>query len=338
MEKMKAAIYMGDHKVEIKEVDIPELTDLTVKVKVAYAAMCATDYHCIYNGLFNRQSGWGVGHEVCGVIEESCGDIERYGYKVGDKVVINPLEACGKCYYCKTGRPQYCENKYDHRVTAFAEYSVVSVNQLHKLPDDADLRHACLVEPMSCAMRGIDLAKIKVGQNVAISGVGGIGSILLNMILLRGGANVTAIDPIPEKRENALAMGAQHVVDPANEDVVEKAMEITNGKGFDVVFEASGVPSAANPCIDMLASCGTIMYFAVYPTDFDLKLNLFNLYMKEGKIKTAYVSPVNYPRAISLLPRMQMDKIVGAEFTLDEFDKVLTAFKESKYPKIIVKC
>lgn len=338
MTKMKAAIYMGNKQVEVKEVELPEMTDLTAKVKVSYCALCATDIHCVYHGLFNRQPGWGLGHELCGIIEETCGNVEMYGFKVGDKVVVNPLEACGKCHFCKTGTPQYCENKYNHRVIGFAEYVIASVNQLYKLPDDADMRAASLVEPMSCAIRGIDLAEIQIGQNVAISGVGGIGSIILNLILLRGGANVTAIDPVAVKRENALAMGAQYVIDPTSEDIVKRSMEITGGKGFDVIFEASGVPAAAEPCIKMLAQCGTIMYFAVYPTDYTLPLNLFDLYMKEGKIKTAYVTPTIFPRAIQLLPRMQMDKIIGKELTLDDMQEVLDLFKKSVYPKIIVKC
>ena len=335
---MKAAIYMGNHSVELKDIPIPDMHSDTVKVKIKYAALCATDIHCVYHGLFNRQPGWGLGHELSGVIEDLGKEAEEYGYHIGDKVVVNPLYSCGKCYYCKKGIPQYCEHKYAHRVTGFAEYAVVSVNQIHKLPENSNLLYASLVEPLSCALRGIDLSHIKPGQNVAISGVGGIGCLLLNLILLRGGANVTAIDIIPSKLENAKAIGAQYTINSTHENVLQRAMEITNGKGFDVIFEASGAPASAEICLNPLAQCGTIMYFAVYPTTYELKLNLFKLYTKEGKIMTAYVTPSNFPRAINLLPQMDMEHIIGKVLPLSEIHTALDLFNQSKYPKIILEC
>lgn len=117
---------------------------------------------------------------------------------------------------------------------------MTNANNVYKLPDDADLRHYTLVEPTVCAVWAMDIAPIKPGQTVAISGTGGIGAILLNVILLSGAANVTVIEPVAEKRKAALAMGAQHVIDPFNEDVVSVGMALTDGKGFEVVFEASG--------------------------------------------------------------------------------------------------
>ena len=87
----------------------------------------------------------------------------------------------------------------------------------------------------------MDLADIKIGDNVLLQGCGAIGSIILNMLLLKGGANVTVSDPIAEKRETALKLGAQYVIDPKNEDLKERAMEITNGRGYDVRVQRLGI-------------------------------------------------------------------------------------------------
>jgi (R,R)-butanediol dehydrogenase/meso-butanediol dehydrogenase/diacetyl reductase len=335
---MKAALYMRDQKFELKEVEIPPVGPEQLKIKIKYCAMCATDAHVVFNNLYDRPAGFGLGHELSGVVEETGEGVGRYGFKPGDKVMVFPLLHCGKCEFCKAGLTQYCIDKTAARFPGFAEYAVCHVSQVHKIPDDADLKHYALVEPMTCAIRGIDLADIKIGQNVAISGVGGIGLILLNLILLRGGANVTAIDPVASKRETALKMGAAHVIDPTSEDIVARATEITNGQGFDVIFEASGARSAAAPCLKMVAYCSTVVYFAVYPMDFELPVNLYDMYAKETRILTAFCNSSIVPRAIQLVPRMNMDLIIGKVYPLDDLHRVFEEFKKSIYPKILVEC
>jgi (R,R)-butanediol dehydrogenase/meso-butanediol dehydrogenase/diacetyl reductase len=338
MAKMKAALYMRDGKLDLKEVDIPPVSFEKIRIKIKYCAMCATDAHVVFHNLFDRPAGFGLGHELSGVIEELGEGLEKYNFKVGDKVVVFPLLHCGKCEFCKRGQTQYCIDKSAARFPGFAEYAVCHVSQVYKIPNAGDLKGYSLVEPMTCAIRGIDLAGIRIGQNVAVSGVGGIGLILLNMILLQGGANVTAIDPVASKRETALRMGAAHVIDPIGEDLVSRAMQITGGQGFDVIFEASGAPSAAPPCLKMVANCGTVMYFGVFPMNYELPVNLFDMYSKEARILTAFVNSSIVPRAIQLVPRMNMDIIIGKIYPLEEIQQVFEDFKKSIYPKILVEC
>jgi (R,R)-butanediol dehydrogenase/meso-butanediol dehydrogenase/diacetyl reductase len=171
-----------------------------------------------------------------------------------------------------------------------------------------------------------------------VSGVGAIGSIMLDLIVHSGAAKITVSDPVPQKRENALAMGAQYVIDPMKEDLVARGMEITNGKGFDHVFEISGVPEAALPCLDLLAKCGTVTYFAVFPPDYEMPLNLHNLYMKEGRIQTVFTSPDIMHRVINLMPRLQADKIIGKIYDLADGMEAIEMFHKSIYPKILLKC
>lgn len=201
-----------------------------------------------------------------------------------------------------------------------------------------DPMYYCLSEPMASAMDGIDLAEIDIGDTVLLSGCGGIGSILLNMLLLRGGTRVTVSDPMPEKRERALAMGAQHVIDPAKEDLHARAMEITDGRGYDVIFDAAGVPKAAPPLLKLMAKKGTVVYFAVFPMDYELPVNLYKLYLKEGRLQTVYTTAYNYPRVIDLIPRMQMDKIVTTIMPLSEGVEAYNLFLASTSNKILVKC
>jgi len=222
--------------------------------------------------------------------------------------------------------------------STYSQYAVVPPTGVYKLPDDADLAAYSITEPANCCIRAMDLSPIKHGQTVMVSGVGAIGSIMLDLVIHSGAAKITVSDPIPEKRENALAMGAQYVIDPVKEDLVARGMEITGGKGFDHIFEVSGVPAAALPCLDLLAKCGTVTYFSVFPPDYEMPLNLHNLYMKEGRIQTVFTNPAIMHRVINLMPRLQTDKIIGKIYDLEDGMEAIEMFNKSIYPKILLKC
>jgi (R,R)-butanediol dehydrogenase/meso-butanediol dehydrogenase/diacetyl reductase len=317
-------------------IDIPD----GIKIRNDYCAMCATDVHVVTMGLYNMPPPWVMGHEVTGTIVELTDEATKAGFKTGDKVVANLAAPCGVCDMCKRGLDNMCTNKYSATGGGFTEYLIANPRAVFKIPENTgiDQMYYSLAEPMVSAMDGIDLAQIKIGNTVAISGVGGIGSIILNMLLLQGGTRVTAIDPVPSKRELALKMGAQNVIDPYNENLVERVKEITGGRGFDVIFDAAGVPKAAPPLLDCMAYRGTLVYFAVFPMDYELPLNLYNLYMKEGRIQTVFTTIYNFPRVIDLIPRMQLDKIVTKVLPLSQGVEAFNLFLESKNNKIVVKC
>ncbi len=340
MATMNAIWWTGPNKIELlRDVPVPEVKPGTVKVKIAYSALCATDMHMVSMGVMNavmREGGQGLGHEASGEIVEMGEGAEKSGLKVGDKVVLFPGSPCGQCDNCKSGIPQYCMNAVVR--PTFAQYAVVPSTGAFKLPDNADLRAYALVEPSVCTIRAMDLSPIRHGQTVMVSGVGGIGSILLDMVIHSGAAKITVSDPVAQKRENALAMGAQFAVDPINEDLVKRGKEITGGKGFDHIFEVSGVRSAAPPCLKLMAKCGTVTYFAVFPPDYEMPLNLHELYMKEGRIQTVFTNPDIVPRAINLMPRLQTDKIIGKIYDLTDGMDAIEMFHKSIYPKILLKC
>jgi (R,R)-butanediol dehydrogenase/meso-butanediol dehydrogenase/diacetyl reductase len=173
---------------------------------------------------------------------------------------------------------------------------------------------------------------------VAISGIGGIGSIMLNLLVLSGATRITAIDPVAAKRTLALDMGARRVLDPINDDLEARALEITDGEGFDYVFEMSGSPKAAEPALKIMGKCGTVIYFAVYPPTYEMPLNLCELYMKEGRIQTVFTAHTLMPRSINLIPRMQTEKIIGKVLPLSRGAESFDLFHQSIYPKIVLDC
>ncbi len=350
---MKALVYNVPAKMDgrkiiapgscgLEEVPEPMLqpTD-DMKVKVDYCAMCATDVHIVTMGLYGMPAPWIMGHEACGTIVEVNPRAVENGFNIGDKVVFNLTAPCGVCDECKRGHDIFCKHpiagSFCH---GFTEYSTLVCEQVFKIPENSgvDPKYYCLAEPMASAMDGMDLAQIKIGDNVLLQGCGAIGSIILNMLLLKGGANVTVSDPVPEKRALALRLGAQYTIDPINENFHDKAMEITNGRGYDIIFDAAGVPAAAPQLQKVMANKGTLVYFAVFPMDYECPVNLYDLYTKEGRIQTVFTTIYNFPRVIDLIPRMSLDTIVTKEMKLSDGKAIFDAFLESKNNKIIVKC
>ena len=327
---------------ELMDIPEPQLQpEDGMKIKIEYCAMCATDVHIVTLGLYGMKTPWVMGHELCGTIVEINQSAIDAGFQLGDKVVVNLSAPCGCCDECKRGHDIFCKHPIRGSFSGgFTEYCTAKPQQCFKIPENSgvDPKYYCLAEPMASAMDGMDLSQIKIGDNVLLQGCGAIGSIILNMLLLKGGANVTVSDPIPEKRELALKLGAQYVIDPTKEDLQQRAMEITGGRGYDVIFDAAGVPKAAPLLPKLLANKGTLVYFAVFPMDYELPLNLYELYMKEGRVQTVYTTIYNYPRVIDLIPRMQLDTIVTREMKLSEGVDIFNAFLESKNNKIIVKC
>ncbi|MBN9106193.1 MAG: alcohol dehydrogenase catalytic domain-containing protein [Propionibacteriaceae bacterium] len=333
---MRSLYFAREGTMELWDVDVPSPGAGQVRIRTAFASLCATDVHQVTMGVLGAKPPMALGHETSGTVDALGPGTESSGLHVGDKVTAFPVSVCGQCLHCKRGQPQYCENAAPFG--GFSEYYVTSANNVFALPDDADLKSFTITEPTVCAIRAMDLAPIQHGQTVAISGIGGIGAILLNAILLSGAAKVTVIEPVAAKRALALELGAAYAIDPATEDVVARADAITAGLGFDVVFEASGSPRAAKPALDIVGRCGRVVYFAVYPPDFELPVNLYDLYSKEAAILTVFTNPDLFPRAINLLPRLALDRIIGPVVPLSRAMEGIELFHSGEYPKIVLDC
>jgi threonine dehydrogenase-like Zn-dependent dehydrogenase len=333
---MRQVWYAAKDKLEVREVPIPRPGYGQVQIRMSYAAICATDVHQMTMGVMGVKPQTPMGHEGAGIITELGPGTESSGLKAGDKVTFCPATVCGMCPNCKDRKDVRCTGAGP--VFAFADYVITSAGATFKVPGDGDLRRYALTEPFASVLRALELANVKHGQTVLVSGAGGIGSIMVNANVLSGAAQLTVSEPVAAKRERALAMGAQYVIDPAKEDLKARAMEITGGKGFDYIFEMSGLPSVAPLCLDIAAFSGRIIYFAVYPPAYEMPVNLYELYRRELGIQTVIGGLWLFPRAVNLIPRLQMDKIIGTILPLDKVEEAFELFHRSIYPKILLDC
>ena len=164
---------------------------------------------------------------------------------------------------CIRDSPEYCTDVGNE--PCMAEYVVWNESQVCKLPDGVSLREGSLMEPLSIAVRAMDKAGMQVGKRVLISGGGPIGQLCAQLAAKFGAAELTLSEPVESRCELAKKIGVEHIINPITEDVYERAMEITNGLGYDVIIECSAVPAvykrqamgSAKP--DAVRVCG---YFA----------------------------------------------------------------------------
>jgi (R,R)-butanediol dehydrogenase/meso-butanediol dehydrogenase/diacetyl reductase/L-iditol 2-dehydrogenase len=324
----------------VEVVDFPEqpLGPEDVRVRVAYAAICGSDPH-LAEGYFGTDVPIGLGHELSGVVEALGERAHRNGLKVGDRVAGNFLRFCGTCRPCQEGKQQFCEHIQEYNRPGMAETITWHESQVYKLPDSVSLLKGCLLEPTSVAVRIADKTRVRVGDRVAIVGGGPIGQLALQVMRMYGATSLTMIEPIAARRDMATRHGAEFVIDPVAEDQFARADEITEGRGYDVVIDASGSTRAVKGILDIAAKGGTVVYGAMYPADFEMPLNLSDyLYLKELTLTGVFVSPYAFPRALQILPHLDVDELTAAVFDLDDASEAFAVHVSGEHPKVVIRC
>jgi (R,R)-butanediol dehydrogenase/meso-butanediol dehydrogenase/diacetyl reductase/L-iditol 2-dehydrogenase len=156
---------------------------------------------------------------------------------------------------------------------------------------------------------------------------------------MNGATSLTMIEPIAERREMALRHGADFVIDPLTDDQAALAAEITDGRGYDVVIDASGSPRAVRGLLDIAAKGATVVYGAMYPENYELPLNLSDyLYLKELTLTGIFVSPYAFPRALQILPYLQLDELTEAVYDLEDAVEAFAVHISGRFPKVVLRC
>ena len=335
---MKAIKYL---KPGLSLIDAPE-PQITkpdeVKIKIEYSSICASDVHLLEGQFdpFVPEGGCLVGHESSGRIIELGAEANIKGLKVGDRVTYYFNYYCGSCFNCRNGQEHLCEHIVVN-AQAMAEYVVCKEQQVYKLPDAVSTLKGCIAEPVSVCLHGVDLLGVKSGMTAAVYGAGGIGLIMQQLIKLAGATDITVIEPVPGKRETALSLGADHVLDPMDPEFPEKVRQITEGRGFQVIMEASGSPKAAESAFTEIARGGTIVYFSLYPQNYKLEIDMFQYFWKEVTMRSVFQSPYVFPRVMSMLPKLNLEPITAKVFPIDDVTGAFAAQKSGLYPKIVFK-
>jgi (R,R)-butanediol dehydrogenase/meso-butanediol dehydrogenase/diacetyl reductase len=290
---MRAAVYYGPNKVEVADVPEPTPGPGTVKVKVGFNGICGTDLHEYYAGpiffptephpLTHQQMPLVMGHEFAGVITDIGAGV--IGWAEGDRVAIEPIYKCGHCAACQAGNYNICAQIGFHGLMSdggMAEYTVVPIGMLHKLPDNVSMKLGALVEPMSVAYHAATLGDVKAGDTAMVFGAGPIGIGLWFALRGKGIDDAFVVEPSATRRASIEALGAR-TLDPAALDVPAFIANHTNGRGADAVFDAAGVTPAVETALACVGARRPMVSVAIYEKP--LTTPLLNLVMNESRIQ-----------------------------------------------------
>lgn len=312
-----------------------------VQVRITHAGICGTDFH-IYNWddwAKNRiKTPVVVGHEMVGVIEKIGSMVTKYN--VGQRVSVECHKVCGICRYCRTGKSHLCIQTSIIGVDedgVFAEYVNLPVSNIWSIHDDIPNHHAAIFDPIGNAMHAVSKADV-AGHSVLITGAGAIGLISIAIAKSLGARHISVIEPQAYKRELAISLGADLVVEPGKK-AEEKILQATAGFGPHVLIEMSGHPSAIDQGLDLLQSGGTAVMLGI-PSDkihFDLaeKFIFKGLTMK-GIVGREMFATWFQVESFVLNNPDAVDKIITHILPFEEFEKGFELMEKGKCSKVVL--
>lgn len=345
-EFMKAAVMTEQREIKIMDVPEPVMDPTDIKVKIAYCGICGSELHAFDPAFaaggtkpqqkpsLPRPGQRIMGHEASGTIV-AIGKECKQGYKIGQKVAMNFRSPCGACYYCRNGKEHFCD-LVTPASGGYAEYAVYRENDIYLLPDNVSLEEGALLEPVSVAVHTIDLSNIKPGNSVAILGGGPIGLLVLEMAIRAGAARTLLSEPSEGRRQFAKKIGADVVVNPITENLLEVGKKLTDGRGFDTVIEAVGKIALAEQAMEMADYGGTVVWAAMYPQGAKAGVAPAYMYNHELTIRSVFISPYSFPRSMNLLPKLNLKPWISV-LPLDKINEGFQTLIQGKAIKILIK-
>ncbi|MGI5965558.1 MULTISPECIES: zinc-dependent alcohol dehydrogenase family protein [Anaerotruncus] len=323
---MKAIVLEAPRRsVAVADKPMPEIGPDEVLIQVQACGICATDLK-MFKGEYSGCLPVTPGHEFTGRAVKVGDKVTRI--KAGDRVVADPNESCGACGACRTAHSTFCETMAGYGVYTdggLAEYAKAKEKGLYLVPENLPPEIAAFVEPISCALHGIEQAGIRQGDNVVIIGAGTMGQLLLQMARNTGAAKLIHVDRIAWKLEVSKAYGATDVVDGSKADPIEAVKALTGGKGADVVIEAVGHPSVLEMAMDMVAQGGRIVQFGFPAEGVKAQIEPFQILKKELTLVGSWINPYTYERALHMLSsgKLRVDHLVTHLLKLEDYEKAI---------------
>jgi len=358
--KIKAAVCREfGAPLSIEEVSLAEPLAGEVRVTIKACAICHSD-------ITYADGGWGgelpmvLGHEAAGIVESVGSGVTAC--KVGDRVVVTLIRACGGCHWCSVGDGYLCEASYPRdeqpaiiadnnqalvqgmRTGAFAQAVVIDQSQLVVVPDTVGFDVASL---LACGViTGVgavtNTVRMPSGSHAVVVGCGGVGLNTIQGAHIAGAATITAVDLLQSKLDIALGFGATHSVNPSQADVLSTVHGISNGRGADYVFVTVGAKRAIEDAVTWLAKKGTVVIVGMPPSDVTTDFNPSNLaaYGQSiigSKMGSAHIRR-DIPWLVSLYQQgtLKLDEMISQRYALENINDAIASTKSGSAMRNVV--
>jgi threonine dehydrogenase-like Zn-dependent dehydrogenase len=342
--KMKAQVFYESQKMKLEEVDIPEVTDIDVLVKVKNVGICGSDISYYY-GLspVGTETGKGpvvLGHEFTGEVVEVGSVPEKLGlFSRGDRVVVNPVQECNSCYLCAEGKTNLCANLNVPGVTCdggFAEYSVSRYTGLFKLPDDVSYAAGAFTEPLACVVYGMKKLEIEPGHFVAVFGPGPMGQMMVQMAKSTGAGKVALIGTRDFRLEMGKKAGADYIFNISDSkspyytgDLKQSISDLTCG----MLAERAIVPTSSNEAfelaVEITGNAAITVHFGLPNEDDVFRIPALSFHTMDKEIRSSWLAPLAWPTAIRAIKEglVDVESMVTHTYPLEETEKAIVDLK-----------
>ena len=319
---MKAVVIEQPNHVEVESVSDPTPGPTQAVVKVEACGICGTDIHVLRGEFAPTRYPIIPGHEFCGEVVATGRDVRNV--KVGDFVAVDPSLYDGTCRQCRAGRFNLCENWNGIGVGsangASAEFVVVPSTNAFRLPADMPRHWGALVEPLSCAVHGLDQIGLRAAGDYLIYGAGTMGLLLGQLAKDSGATSIAIVDTNQSRHALARRLAADRVATSAG--------DLDRPDGWDVVIDATGAVPAIEDGLTRVARGGTFLMFGVARDDAVAKFSPFRVYNDEIKIVGSMAVLHSFERALALLAKGVIDSeaMITNRFPLDQYMSAIDTF------------
>jgi L-iditol 2-dehydrogenase len=297
-------------------VPVPEPSD--VLVKVAACGICGSDVHG-YDGTSGRRiPPLVMGHEAAGTIAAVGSQVN--GFTVGDRVTFDSTVYCGACAFCRKGEINLCDNRQvvgvscgDYsRAGAFAEYVTVPARIVYKLPENLGFAEAAMLEAVSVALHAVAVSKLEGGETALVIGAGMIGLLTLQAARAAGCSRVFVADIDATRLKSASELGADETILASGAELTRGILQLTEGRGVDVVLEAVGRNETIAASIDCVRKGGTVTLIGNITPQVNLPLQ--KVVSRQIRLQGSCASCGEYPEAMELMAagKIRVDSLITA--------------------------
>ena len=318
---MKAVVFKGARNLIVQDVPEPVPGPHEALVKVKNVGICGSDLHYYIHGLLPQD--YIMGHEVTGTVASAGSAVA--GWNEGDRVCVCPAGPCGQCTTCLDGDLEACENVLSIGIGvlpgAFAEYVTAPAPLLLPLTEDVGMREGTLVDPLGCAHHAVDLSEIVPGQSALVMGAGPIGLFVVQYLEDLGIEPVILSEPLARRAELGGELGADFVLNPAEQSIGEECRRLTSGAGPDVVFECVGIPDTLYDSVGLVRAEGKVIWIGICMEEISFvpaiwSLRQFSIQFIMGMGST----PEDPGRHLSYIQERQADvgKVISEIISLEE--------------------
>lgn len=321
--KYPMAIAAAPGKIEYRDHVAPELGARDVKLKVRAVTLCGSDAHIFKGKHLAAPLPVPVGHEIAGEVVEVGPQVTRA--QIGDRVTVEPVITCGKCYFCQRGKYHLCTEisfQYRRGQGGLTPYFVVAENWVHPVSKSIPYAEIALLEPLSVALHAVKKSGLSLGQSSAIFGAGAIGLLILQLACLSGGGKMLVIDINPGRLRVAEELGASNVLDNRAADVLEAIFAETGGLGADRAFEAVGLPVTLVQALKSVRKGGLVVLVGLFEqAETSIPANIF--VQREILLTGSQGYNWDFQEAVELLVEGKVDlkRLITHQFPFSEVQR-----------------